>query len=47
LGDKFGKMRGVGHVAYMGRRGVFRVLVGKPESKNHFEDPGIDERRIL
>ena len=28
------RMRGVGHVARMGeRRGVYRVLVGKPEGK--------------
>jgi len=33
----------VGHAACMGeRRGVCRVLVGKPEGKNHFGDPGID-----
>jgi len=38
----------VGHVAHMGeRRGVCRVLVWKPEGKNHLEDPGIDERIIL
>jgi hypothetical protein len=24
------------------RRGVFRVLVGKPEGKSHLGDPGID-----
>jgi hypothetical protein len=23
-------------------RGVYRVLVGKPEGKSHLEDPGID-----
>jgi hypothetical protein len=23
-------------------RGVYRVLVGKPEGKNHWEDPGVD-----
>jgi len=28
-------------------RGVYRVLVGKPERKNHLEDPGVDERIIL
>jgi hypothetical protein len=28
------RMRGVGHVARMGeRRGVYRILVGRPESK--------------
>jgi hypothetical protein len=24
------------------RKGVYRVLVGKPEGKRHLEDPGID-----
>jgi len=24
------------------RRGVYRVLVGKPEGKNHLENPGVD-----
>jgi len=28
-------------------RVVDRVLVGKPEGKNHLEDPGIDGRIIL
>jgi len=36
------------HVAGMGEsRGMYRVLVGKPEGKNHLEDPGIDGRIIL
>jgi hypothetical protein len=26
---------------------VYRVLVGKPEGKNHWGDPGIDGRIIL
>jgi len=29
------------------RRGVYRILVGKPEGKNHLEDPGVDGRIIL
>jgi len=29
------------------RRGVYRVLVGKPEGKNHLQDPGVDVRIIL
>ena len=42
------RMRWTGHVACMEeRRGVYRVLVGKPEGKNHLEDPGIDGRIIL
>ena len=39
-------MRWVGNVARMGeRRGVFRVLVRKPE-KDNLEDPGVDGRII-
>jgi len=42
------KMRWAGHVALMvDRRGVYRVLVGKPEGKNHLVDPGVDGRIIL
>ena len=29
------------------RRGVYRVLVGKPEGKNHLGDPGVDGKIIL
>ena len=33
------RMRWAGHVALMGeRRGVYRVMVGKPEGKNHLGD---------
>ena len=28
-------------------RGVYRVLVRKPEGKNHLEDQGVDGRIIL
>jgi hypothetical protein len=28
-------------------RGVYRVLVGKREGRNHLEDPGVDGRIIL
>jgi hypothetical protein len=42
------RMRWVGHVAHMGEgRGVYRVLVGKPEGRNQWGDPGIDGRIIL
>jgi hypothetical protein len=42
------KMRWAGHVARMGdRRGVYMVLMGKPEGKNHLQDPGVDVRIIL
>ena len=41
-------MRWAGHVARMGEgRGVYRVLVGKPEGRNHWGDPGVDGRVIL
>jgi hypothetical protein len=34
-----------GHVARMGGgRNVYRVLVGKPEGKDHLEDQGVDVR---
>jgi hypothetical protein len=42
------RMRWTGHVARMGdRRGVYRVLVGKPEGKKHLEDPVVDGRILL
>jgi len=42
------RMRWAGHVACMGeRRGVYRVLVGKPEERDHLEDPGVYGRIIL
>jgi hypothetical protein len=31
----------------MGRGEAHKVLVGKPEGKNHWEDPGVDGRIIL
>ena len=38
-------MRWAGHVALMGeRRGVYRLLVGKPERKR---DLGVDKRIIV
>jgi hypothetical protein len=41
-------MRWAGHVARMGEgRKVYRVLVGKPEGKDHLEDQGIDGRMGL
>jgi hypothetical protein len=42
------RMRWAGHVAHMGKRRVaYRVLVGKPEGKDHLGDPGLDGRIIL
>jgi hypothetical protein len=41
-------MRWTGHVALIGeRRGVSRVLVGKPRVRDHLEDPCVDGRIIL
>ena len=37
-----------GHVARMGKgRVVYRVLVGKPEGRDHWGDPGVDGWIIL
>jgi hypothetical protein len=33
--------------AYGGGEGVYRVLVGKPDGKNHWEDLGVDGWIIL
>jgi hypothetical protein len=42
---KLRRMRWVGHVASMGEgRGMYRDLVGKPEGRDHWGDPGIDGR---
>jgi hypothetical protein len=42
------RMRWAGHVARMGEgRGVYRVLDGRPEGKNHWEDLGVDGRITL
>ena len=42
------RMRWAGHVARMGEeRGTYRVLVGKPEGKNHWGDLGVDGWIIL
>jgi len=42
------RMTWAGHVACMGEeRGVYRVLVGKLEGRNHWGDLGIDGRIIL
>jgi len=42
------RMSWEGHVACMGeRRGVYGVLVGKPEGREHLGDTGVDGRIIL
>jgi hypothetical protein len=28
-------------------RGAYRIFVGRPEGRNHLEDPGVDGRIIL
>jgi hypothetical protein len=39
------RMRWAGHMSRMREgRNVYRVLVGKPEGKNHLEDQGVDGR---
>jgi len=38
---------GLARSAYGERRGVYRVLVGKPEGKKHLGDPRVDGRIIL
>ena len=43
-----GHSRWAGHVARMEEgRGVHKVLVGKPEGKNHWGDQDVDGRIIL
>jgi hypothetical protein len=42
------RLRGTRHVARMGGSIVaYKVLVGKPEGRNHLKDPGVDGRIIL
>jgi hypothetical protein len=42
------RMRWAGLVAHMGeRRVLYRVLVGKPEERDHLEEPGIHWKIIL
>jgi hypothetical protein len=37
-----------GHVARVGeRRGIYRILVGKPEEQEHLGELGVDGRLIL
>jgi hypothetical protein len=42
------RIRRVGDVARIGEgRGVYSVLVGKPGERDHWGDPGVDDRIIL
>jgi hypothetical protein len=42
---KSGRMRWAGHVARMGEgRNVYRILMEKPEGKDHLKDQGVDGR---
>jgi hypothetical protein len=39
------RIRWSGHVAHMGEeRNLYRILMGKPEGKNHLKDHSIDGR---
>jgi hypothetical protein len=40
-------MSWAGHVARMGKRNAYRILVGKPEGKDHQEDLDVDGRITL
>jgi hypothetical protein len=45
---KWRRMRWAWHVAQIGeRRGMYRVLVGKPEGKRSLGRPGVDGRIII
>jgi hypothetical protein len=42
------RMRWAGHVARMGeKRNAYRILVGKPEGKNQWEDQDVEGWTIL
>jgi hypothetical protein len=42
------RMRWAGHVARMGEgRGVYRILIGRPERRDHWEELGVGRRIIL
>jgi hypothetical protein len=42
------RMRWAGHVARMGeKRNAYRILVGNPEEKDHWEDRDVDGWTIL
>jgi hypothetical protein len=42
------RMRWVGYLAHIkDKRCAYRLLVGKPGERDHFEDPGVDGRIIL
>jgi hypothetical protein len=42
------RMKLARHIAGVGeKRNAYTVLVGKPEGKNHSEDPAVDGRIIL
>jgi len=38
---------GGAYIAYGRRKGLYRVLMGKPEVRNHLGDPSVDGRKIL
>jgi hypothetical protein len=45
---KLRRMRSAGHVARMGeKRNAYRILVGKPEKRDHKEDQDVDGWLVL
>jgi len=32
---------------YEGRRGAYRIMLGRPEGRNHLEETGVDGRPML
>ena len=42
-----GTEMGIACSTYGERRGTYRVLMGKPEGRNHLEDPGLNGKMIL
>jgi hypothetical protein len=38
---------GAGHVARMGHRNFYEILVGKPEGKHRLGDLGVDKKTVL
>jgi len=36
-----------GHVARIEERGIYSILVGRPEGRNYLEDQSVDGRRLL
>jgi hypothetical protein len=41
------RIRWAGRVARMGKRNIYRILVGQPEGKNHLQELDIGGKTIL